>query len=425
MNTLSSENGNKQGTILSAVVIVATLGYFVDVYDLLLFGIVRRESLQDLGVLGSDLQSKGELLISIQMIGMLLGGMFWGIIGDKKGRISVLFASILTYSLANIANGMVTTVEAYAFWRFIAGIGLSGELGIGITVVAESLPKNKRGWGTMIVAGIGIMGALAAVGIYQWLHDWRLCYYIGGGLGILLLLLRINVSESYMYRRAALEGESNAQFLSLFSNKKRLFKYFQCVLIGVPTWFVVGLLMTFSPEFAQALHIQSSTPIMAGKAIALCYGGAVIGDIVSSLLSQRFQNRKKIILIFLISNAIASIIYLNAFGISSTAFYLLCLLLGFTAGYFVLNITLVAEHFGTNIRATVTTTAPNFVRGFLPITILSFTFLKNHVFDGDILKSAMTIGLTLSAVAMISLWNIRETFSVDMNYLEQDDIEAV
>lgn len=410
---------NKSSKILSAIVIVATLGYFVDVYDILLFGIVRTQSLKDLGLLPNEIQTKGELLISLQMIGMMIGGVFWGVIGDKKGRISVLFASILTYSLANIANGMVNTIETYAFWRFVAGFGLAGELGIGITVVSESLPKNKRGYGTMIVAGIGIMGALGAVAVYHLLQDWRICYYIGGALGLLILILRINVSESSIYKKALAQKASRGNFLSLFSNKNRLAKYFQCILIGIPIWFGIGLLITFSPEFGKALNI--STPINAGNAIALCYGGAVFGDIVSSLISQKLKNRKKVIFAFLIFNLLVSIIYLNAFQVSSTLFYSLCFILGFSVGYFVLNVTLVAEHFGTNIRATVTTTAPNFVRGFLPLTLLGFTYLKNNIFDGNILHSAMTMAIITSSTALLSLWNLKETFQVDLNYMEEDE----
>lgn len=419
MNTDSSIK-NKSNTILSTIVIVAALGYFVDVYDLLLFSIVRQDSLKDLGYTGEAIQKQGEILISIQMIGMLLGGIFWGILGDKKGRLSVLFASILTYSIANIANGMITTIEAYAFWRLIAGIGLAGELGIGITMVTESLPKEKRGYGAIIVASVGISGALFAFASYQILQDWRLCYYTGGALGILLLFLRISTRESMMFLETAKTTVPKGNFLSLFTNRKLFSKFMQGILIGMPIWFSIGLLMTFSPEFAKALNIQSETPILAGKAIAWCYAGAIIGDIASGLLSQWLKNRKQILLSFLIFNLTMILIYLNAFKITASLFYSICFLIGISVGYMVIAITTVAEQFGTNIRATTTTTTPNFIRGALPFIIFIFGFLRDTIFDGDILKSAMLVGITCISIAMIALWRLKETFSKDLNYVEEE-----
>ncbi|PZX94774.1 MFS transporter [Flavobacterium aquariorum] len=408
-------------SILNAAVIVAALGYFVDIYDLLLFGIVRTDSLKDLGITGDAVRNQGEYLISMQMFGMLFGGILWGILGDKKGRISVLFGSILLYSVANIANGMVTTVDGYAFWRLIAGIGLAGELGAGITLVAESLPKDKRGYGTMIVASVGVSGAVAAYLVYQFFQDWRLCYYAGGGLGILLLFLRISISESGMFKQIQQSDEKKGDFLSLFTNSKRFSKYLQCILIGVPLWFLVGVLITFSPEFAKALGVQHAETIAAGKAIAFCYSGLVIGDIASGLLSQWLKSRKKIMCLFLISNLIMVFVYLNAYGISVSTFYLLCFAMGVSVGYWVLFVTIAAEQFGTNIRATVTTTVPNFVRGSLPLIILIYSFFRDRLFDGDILKSGMIVGSLLSIVSLLALWKLKETFHVDLNYSESND----
>ena len=320
----------KPVSILNAAVIVAALGYFVDIYDLLLFGIVRTDSLKDLGITGDAIRNQGEYLISMQMFGMLFGGILWGILGDKKGRISVLFGSILIYSVANIANGMVTTVDGYAFWRLIAGIGLAGELGAGITLVTESLPKEKRGYGTMIVASVGVSGAVAAYLVYQIFQDWRLCYYAGGVLGILLLFLRISISESGMFKKVQESEEKKGDFLSLFTNKKRFSKYIQCILIGIPLWFLVGVLITFSPEFAKALGVQGFETIAAGKAIAWCYGGLVFGDIASGLLSQWLKSRKKVMYLFLVFNLVMVFVYLNAFGISASSFYTLCFIMGFS-----------------------------------------------------------------------------------------------
>ncbi len=408
----------KKIKILNAAVLVAALGYFVDIYDLLLFGIVRTDSLKDLGVTGDAIRNQGEYLISMQMFGMLFGGILWGILGDKKGRISVLFGSILLYSVANIANGMVTTVDAYAFWRLIAGIGLAGELGAGITLVTESLPKEKRGYGTMIVASVGVSGAVVAYLVYQIFQDWRLCYYAGGVLGILLLFLRISITESGMFKKVQQSEEKKGDFLSLFTHKNRFLKYLQCILIGIPLWFLVGVLITFSPEFAKALGVQGAETILAGKAIACCYSGLVLGDIATGLLSQWSQSRKKIMALFLFFNLIMVFVYLNAFGISATTFYVLCFIMGVSVGYWVLFVTIAAEQFGTNIRATVTTTVPNFVRGSLPLMLLMYGYFRDQIFDGDILKSGMVVGALLSIISLMALWKLKETFHTDLNYSE-------
>jgi MFS family permease len=404
--------------LLTPIVIVAALGYFVDIFDLLLFGIVRKSSLTDLGIIGDANRDAGEFLISMQMYGMLIGGIFWGILGDKKGRLSVLFGSIITYSVANLANGMVHSVDAYAFWRFIAGIGLAGELGAGITLVAESLPKDKRGYGTMIVASVGVAGAIAANFLYQAVGDWRLCYYAGGALGLLLLFLRFSVSESGMFRQIEKTEMSKGNFFSLFTDRIKLVKYLRCILIGLPLWFQVGVLITFSPEFAQYLGVQDAASISAGKAIAWCYFGLVIGDMCTGLLSQYLRSRKKVMGIFLILNLIIMFVYLNAFGSSVSVFYLLCVAIGFSSGYWVIFVTIAAEQFGTNIRSTVTTTVPNFVRGSLPLIILMYQFFRDKTFSGNIHHAGMVMGVILVSISFLSLLKMKETFSVDLDYTE-------
>ena len=412
------EEQKKATRLLTPIVIVAALGYFVDIYDLLLFGIVRKASLTDLGLIDQANRDAGEFLISMQMYGMLLGGILWGILGDKKGRLSVLFGSIFIYSVANIANGMVHSVEAYAFWRFIAGIGLAGELGAGITLVAESLPRNKRGYGTMIVAAVGLTGAIVANLVYQTFGDWRLCYYAGGVLGLILLVLRVSVRESAMYHQVKEEGSERGNFLSLFTDKERFIKYLRCILIGIPLWFLVGVLMTFAPEFAKALSVEGAETIKAGQAIAWCYGGLVVGDIFSGLLSQYLQSRKKVMSIFLTLNLLMVFIYLNAHGISGSLFYLLCMGMGFSVGYWVIFVTIAAEQFGTNIRATVTTTVPNFVRGSLPGIILMYQFFRDKTFAGDILEAGMLVGTILAVISFLSLWKMKETFHANLDYTE-------
>jgi putative MFS transporter len=400
-------------TIFNALVIVAALGYFVDIYDLVLFSVVRVQSLKSLGLSGAELLDKGVLLLNMQMLGMLLGGIFWGILGDKKGRLSVLFGSILLYSVANIANGFVHSVEMYAVWRFIAGVGLAGELGAGITLVAETLPKKLRGYATMAVATVGVSGAVFA-GIIAQYFDWRTNFFIGGGLGLLLLILRIGVYESGLYNQIkAKKDVARGKFLSLFTDKKRFTRYLLSILIGVPLWYVVGILMTFSPELAKMLHVDGV--VSSGTAILFCYLGLVFGDFGSGLLSQLLKSRKKAVFTFLILSILFLCIYFLSSGMSTWFYYALCLGIGFSSGYWAVFVTVAAEQFGTNLRSTVTTTVPNFVRGMvLPLTF-AFQGLKLHI---GMINTAALLGVVCIGVAMVSLFFLEETFHKDMDFLE-------
>lgn len=399
--------------LIQIPVIVAALGYFVDIYDLLLFSIVRVDSLKALGVSEANMLSDGVFLINVQMAGLLIGGILWGIMGDKRGRISVLFASILIYSLANIVNGFVTSVNQYAILRFIAGVGLAGELGVGITLVAEILPKEIRGYGTSLVAGTGMLGAVLAYIIADH-FDWRTAYFIGGGLGLLLLLMRVKVFESGIFSKVKEKPVSRGDFFQLFSSGKQFFKYLRCILIGVPVWLVAGILMTFSPEIGKALHLDA--PIIAGKAVMWEYIGLVIGDISSGILSQYFNSRKKVVRIYVLTAAALVAVYLFVPLHSSALFYGLCVLLGITAGYWALFVTIAAEQFGTNLRATVATTVPNFVRGSILIMTPLFLLFKEQygILMGTAFLSVLAIG-----VSLLGLWKMEETFGKDLNYVEE------
>jgi MFS family permease len=401
--------------LLQLPVIVAALGYLVDMYDLFLFSIVRVPSLTSLGLEGDQLLDNGILLLDFQMAGLLIGGIFWGILGDKKGRLSVLFGSILIYSLANIANGLVMTIWQYAALRFIAGIGLAGELGAGITLVAEVLPKNIRGYGTTLVATMGVLGAILAYFVVD-LFDWRISYFIGGGLGLFLLIMRVRVFESGVFTRIKEQKVERGNFLMLFRTRARFFKYLRSILVGMPIWFVVGILITFSPEFGVAL--QLSEPVVAGKAVMLAFAGQVLGDITSGFLSQYFRSRKKIILAFILLSLFFMLLFLVLPLRETSIFYLVCICLGFANGYWALFVTIAAELFGTNLRATVATTVPNFVRGsVIPLTAL---FLQAKTYFGTI-NGALAVGLLTTAIALWALYYMEETFGKDLNYVERDE----
>ena len=378
---------NRQIGLLSMPVLVAALGYFVDVYDLLLFTIVRQPSVMAVGATAKSIIEDSAHIINWQMSGLLIGGIIWGVIGDKYGRLKVLFGSIMLYSVANILTSFVQSVDQYAYCRFIGGIGLAGELGAGITLVSEMLPKNKRGIGTSMVAGIGLSGAVFAYFTFQYtkqwglhytmgginINDWRICYQIGGVLGIFLLILRIRVSESFMFESVKLANVSKGNFLQFFSTKKRFSKYVKAILIGLPTWFVIGVLVNYSNKFASELYEKNL--IDSGKSIMFAYIGIAIGDIVIGYVSQYFKSRKKALLVFYSLNTVAMVLFFSMFNDSDQRMYAICALLGFSTGYWAIFNTMAAEQFGTNLRATAATTIPNMVRGALPL--INFLFLDD------------------------------------------------
>lgn len=406
---------NRPASIFNIAVIVASLGYFVDIYDLLLFTIVRVPSLKELGVPQNEIDTGvGLLLINVQMIGMLIGGVFWGVVGDKKGRLSVLFGSILLYSVANIANGFVHGTTGYLIWRFVAGLGLAGELGAGITLVSEILPKEKRGYGTMIVATVGVSGAVAANLIAKIVADWRICYFIGGGLGLALLILRISVMESHMFNAIKQSKASRGNFISLFTNKQRFLKYLKCMLLGTPTWFVVGILVAFSNKFAVEMGVQDA--INPGDAIAFTYAGLTLGDFSTGLISQLWRSRRKVMILFLLLTAAFVFLYFQMHGATKWTFYAVCFGLGFSVGFWTIFVTIAAESFGTNLRATVATTVPNFARGMLPLISALFTALQAWF---GYLNSGAIVAVICIGIALITSYSIEETFGKELNYLEE------
>lgn len=393
------------------LVLVASLGYFVDIYDLLVFSIVRKASLLDIGVSAADVLPKGVFIINVQMFGLLLGGILWGVIGDKLGRIKVLFGSILLYSIANFANAYVHDVNTYALVRFIAGIGLAGELGAGITLVSETLSKEKRGYGTMIVAVIGLFGAAAAVMVAK--HGWQNAYKVGGGLGILLLLLRIGTFESGMFKNIEQSEVSKGNFFMLFSSWDKFKKYIYCILIGAPLWYVVGVLVTLSPEFGKALGAKEA--LSAADGVLYTYIGIAIGDIFAGLLAQVTKSRKLTMAVFLLLSVVSVIFYLSSKDLTNARFVWLCFFMGCSVGYWATFVTIAAEQFGTNIRSTVTTTVPNFVRGSLiPINMAFAAFVKSY---GMITSGYIMMGI-LTLIALFSLSQLKETFGKDLDYVE-------
>jgi MFS family permease len=409
----------KQYGLFSLPVMVGALGFFVDIYDLLLFNIVRKTSFAGLGVHADDMKTLGENTLSIQMLGLTIGGIVWGMLGDKKGRLSVLFGSILLYSLATLANGMVQNINLYMALRFIAGLGLAGELGASITLTSEILPREKRGLAATIIATSGVLGTITAYFIHDLSgQNWRLCYYIGGGMGLLLLLLRVRILESTMYDSAKTVEVPMGKFLMLLNKKERFLRYLRSILIGLPVWFVIGILISFSDEFALRFGI---TGFDQPKALMLQYVALAFGDMAAGVLSNFIKSRKKALLVFYgIISLFILLFFVTKGGGSAGNMYLICMGLGFGSGISVLYITMSAEQFGTNLRATAAISIPNLVRGFLPLIIFLFKFLRSETLFNNYVTAAWVVGLLVMVTGFVSVLYTKETFGKDLNFIEQD-----
>jgi MFS transporter, putative metabolite:H+ symporter len=401
--------------VLNAAVVVAALGYFVDIYDLILFNIVRVRSLTALGVAGDALVTEGLSIFNWQMVGMLLGGIAFGVLGDKLGRLQILFGSITLYSIATIANGFVGDLGTYRILRLVAGVGLAGELGAGVTLVAEVLPARLRGYGTMLVAAVGVSGAIAANVVARTM-DWRGAYFVGGALGLVLLVLRIRVRESRMFEAVARSDVRRGDFFALFRSWDRFGRYAASILIAMPIWFSNQILVALAPEFGRALGVTG--PVSAGDAVASFYLGLVAGDLSSGLLSQVLRSRRKVVILFIMLLAVANALYfVLGRGASPGALLALCGLLGFAGGYWAVFVTVAAEQFGTNIRATVATTVPNFVRGLVAVVNLMFLWARPRL---GLFQAAVAVGAFWFVLALVSALRLRETFGVDLDYVERD-----
>ena len=408
----------KQYGIFSLPVIVGALGFFVDIYDLLLFNIVRKSSFRDLGVADALMKNTGENILSWQMIGLTIGGIFWGVMGDKRGRKEVLFASILIYSLATIGNGFVQNTHQYMLLRFIAGIGLAGELGASITLVSEMLPKNKRGIAAAIIATSGVMGTIAAYFVHYLSNEnWRLCYFIGGGMGLALLVLRLGVLESNMYDAAKHTQVQMGNFWMILKNRERFWRYFRCILIGLPVWYVIGVLISFSDEFAKQFGIANFDQ---PKSLMLQYVALAFGDMGAGLFSNYIKSRKKTLIIYyFILTVFFCLFFVLKGGGNAFNMYLICMGLGFGSGISVLYITMSAEQFGTNLRATAAISVPNLVRGFLPLILLLFKFLRSDLVFNDYVTAAFVTGSIIIVIGFVAVLYTKETFAKELDFLEE------
>ena len=408
------EAGTKGVRAVRLAILVAALGYFVDIYDLILFSFVGKASLKDMGVDPAVIDSTYEHIFNVQMLGMLTGGLLWGVLGDKRGRLSVLFGSILMYSVANVANGFLETTTYYAHLRFIAGVGLAGELGAGVTLVGELMSKSQRGWGTTIVAGVGVTGALLA-GLIDSLAHWRTAYFIGGGMGLALLLLRVGVTESGMFESVKQDKSvSRGNFFMLFASGSRALRYVCVLLSGVPIWYLIGILAIRAPKLAKDFGITE--PVTGRTAIMLMYVGLAIGDLASGVVSQLLKSRRRAVGAFIGLAGFTLIFYFTVGRSSAQMMYVACFMAGLGGGYWAVFVTMASEQFGTNLRSTVTTTAPNFVRGSLVLISMLVAAIEPAF---GVWKAAAAVGVVCIVVALLALIPLRESFGKDLDFIEE------
>ena len=403
--------GSVQSIFSRAVVIVA-LGYLVDVYDLIVFAIVRISSLKDLGLEGDDLFSKGVLLINVQLVGLMVGGVLCGVLADKIARVPALFISIFIYSIANFTNAFIHSIDTYAICRFFAGVCLAGELGIGITLISESLQKESRSYAATFISCIGLMGAIVA-SVVSSRYSWRMAYIVGGALGLLLLFSRYHLNESKLFT-AALKEHGPPKLIKEIFNKKTLKKYVKCFFIGLPNQFVIGILIVFSPEILSG---RVPSPVRVDICINYNYLGMAIGCVIAGCLSQKFHNHRKTILIFLLALAATVFSFSEIPYHSSECMYFISALMGVACGYWAVFVLFCAESFGVNIRATASTSISNFTRGGLVLLNMIFMFLKTRMGAGN---STVILNTIVLVPAIVAILLSDDTFDREMSFLESD-----
>ena len=420
-------------------VLVASLGYFVDLYDLVVFSVVRVPSLgvKGLGLpeatpgpgggfldgvartfrilLGhetGDVTTAGAAILDLQLTGMVIGGFVWGVLGDRRGRLTTLFGSIALYSTANLLNAFVQTVPQYAALRFLAGIGLAGELGAGVTLVSELMNRHHRGWGTMIVAFAGMLGPVAA-SLVGGRIEWRHAYIVGGVMGFALLALRIGLVESGMFRRSEREHGRRGDLRMLFGSAERVRRLACVVALGSPIWFVGGVVFVFGPELARAIGCEE--PVRPANVVLSGYLGAAAGDLVSGAVSQWLRSRRVAIAGAIVALGLSLTALLMLGGRGPNWFYACTAAAGFATGYWAVFVTVAGESFGTNLRATVATAAPNLVRWSAVIWVNAWGAMKTPLGAG---RAAACVAAVAVLVGLLGVWRLPEPFGRDLDWEE-------
>ena len=430
-------------------VLAAALGYFVDLFDIVIFGVVRVASLADLGLEGAQITEWGIRLINLQMLGMLIGGFAWGLIGDRYGRRFALLATIFVFSIANIANAFVDNTLQYAVLRLLAGFGLAGELGAGIALVTELLPEKRRGYGTTIVSFLGLVGALTAAFVGSQ-FDWRTAYLVGGVMGLVVMALRfVGMAESALFEKQRDSGTSTARHAVLMliaapliaalsallwgppwlawllgalaavaalatSRRDFVMRFYAVAAVGVPIWYCSALFVNLGPEYGRVLALEGFDPrtfvatVLAWQATGLALGSALTG-----VASEWLRSRQAVLWACLGALLVLVALLMQTRSVASYAYVMFAI--GLFQGYWTAFITMSAEQFGTGVRATVASSIPNIVRAMTVPVTLSVSGLATGT---SWVTATYAVGAIVFALALVALATLRETWGKDLDYVE-------
>lgn len=417
----TKETKHKEQSI-ALLILVASLGYFVDAYDLIIASVVRSSAIVELGLaqVGTPEHTKyAQLFEYVQSAGILLGGIIFGVYSDKKGRKKALYYSIAIYSIANILNGLLSASvpfvgTVYCILRFICGFALAAELSIGIVMISETMKAKHRGYGTMIVVSFGILGAVLAAVLFEFIGiHWQTLYLIGGIAGVLLLIFRFSVKETNPFLDLENQESERGSWVMIFKNRRLLKILFNAILLGFPIYFFISIPIKFATDYGKelGLTIKGTIPII------VFYIAMSVSDIIANYLCQLFENRKKV-LYFYLGLCTISVFLLHFYPPTTPEqyFYLFSPLMGFASGYWALLITFTNEQIGTNIRSTYTTAVPNVVRSlFIPIqlllTVLQPTFGTS--------TSVFYIGVLAVILALLGLYSLKETWGKNLKFIDE------
>jgi MFS transporter, putative metabolite:H+ symporter len=381
-------------------------GYFIDIFDLVLFSTLRISSFEELKI--TDPTYWTVVFFNLQMTGILVGGIFWGKMADIKGRSWSFMGTILVFSIANIINGLTSSLTVYGICRFIAGFGLAGEMGSGIALICEKVPDEKRSLYLGFVSSLGCIGAVLS----GWLGDivyWRYLFIGSGFAGILLTLLRKNLLEPDLFRKTATLNIPRGQWKTLFQSPPDLIRFILLIFLGIPMWYIIGILWSFSTEMTSTIGLNIFT---SGQAILWGYVGVWMGDMLMPFVSQFLKSRIFTIQICLIM-MLLGVIYLFQFQPHSLlSFQLTHIFLGFTIGYWAVYATLCGESFGTNIRALTSTSLPSLIR----FSSIPMMIIYQYGRDENELNIALGMGLTVLCISMITTYFIKDTFQKDIDF---------
>ncbi len=402
------------------ILLVTSLGNFVDYGDMFMASLVRNDAIVALGIAQTKeaVLAVGLNLESFQAVGFLLGCFTWGIFADKKGRLQVLYISTLVYSLANILNGLLSPEWSHVYYwyggcRLFSGWGLSAEFSVAITLIVEYFSVKKRIIGTMLMTGLGFLGVFLVSWLKFYTHIlWNEFFIWGGVAGLVLLVFRFAAQESFMFLNQQTAAIKKGSLMTLLKQKKYSRQFFLTVWLVLPI-FLVQLILKFSPNISQ----QINSEIISIALVLLIYDAfSIFSDILGCYISYLFNNRMRVLKFYLILIFLALLGFAIWPPLTTFSWYWVYVpILGLANGYWGLWGTMIAELFGINVRATATTFIVNLSRSF--VLILSITFKDLDLRYGFSI-SVIVLTLVTCGLAFWSVFKIPETAHKNLEYVE-------